>query len=100
MSKFDREDFKHLQKLCRLNCTPEEEEAVLRSIQDVLHYLDQLEAIDTQGLTHSNALKTELPNHMRDDVVKDLLSREQFLSQVPEHIGGMVRVPPVMKAHE
>jgi aspartyl-tRNA(Asn)/glutamyl-tRNA(Gln) amidotransferase subunit C len=98
MPKFDTQEFKHLQKLCRLNCTPEEEEAVLHSLQDVLEYLKQLEMVDTKGVTPCNyVLRSQLQNQMRDDEVKDLLPREQFLAEVPDHIGGMVRVPPVLK---
>jgi aspartyl-tRNA(Asn)/glutamyl-tRNA(Gln) amidotransferase subunit C len=99
MSKFDRKEFEHLQKLCKLDCTPEEEEGVLHSLQNVLAYLRQLEEVDTEGVAPcSYVLRSLLKNQMREDEVKDLLPREQFLAGVPEHIGGMVRVPPVMKA--
>jgi len=98
MSKFDRKEFEHLQKLCRLDCTPEEEEGILRSLQDVLEYLKQLEQVDTEGVAPCYyVLRSMFKNEMRDDEIKDLLPREQFLAQVPEHIGGMVRVPPVLK---
>src|SRR5271165_2317597 len=99
MSKFDRKEFEHLQKLCRLDCTPEEEEGVLHSLQRVLKYLEQLELVDTEGVTPCNyVLRSQMQNQMREDEIKDLLPREQFLANVPEHIGGMVRVPPVLKA--
>lgn len=99
MSKFDRKEFEHLQKLCRLDCTPEEEEGVLTSLQNVLAYLEQLNQVDTEGVSPCNyVLRSHVQNHMRADEVKDLLPREQFLADVPEHVGGMVRVPPVLKA--
>jgi aspartyl-tRNA(Asn)/glutamyl-tRNA(Gln) amidotransferase subunit C len=99
MSKFDRKEFEHLQKLCKLDCTPEEEEGVLHSLQNVLAYLRQLEEVDTEGVPPCNyVLRSLLKNQMREDEIKDLLPRELFLAGAAEHIGGMVRVPPVMKA--
>jgi Asp-tRNA(Asn)/Glu-tRNA(Gln) amidotransferase C subunit len=38
-----------------------------------------------------------LKDQMREDEIKDLLPRDQFLAGAPDQIGGMVRVPPVMK---
>lgn len=99
MSKFTRNEFEHLKKLCRIECTPEEESEILHSLQRVLTYVEQLKEVDTEGVASCNyVLRSMLRNKMREDEVKDLLSRDQFLDNVPDHIGGMVRVPPVMKA--
>jgi Asp-tRNA(Asn)/Glu-tRNA(Gln) amidotransferase C subunit len=38
-----------------------------------------------------------LKSVVRDDEPKDLLPREQFLSNAPDQVGGMIRVPPVLK---
>ncbi|MBI3236171.1 MAG: aspartyl/glutamyl-tRNA amidotransferase subunit C [Chlamydiales bacterium] len=38
-----------------------------------------------------------LRNVMRKDEVGTPLSREEFLANAPSHVGGMVRVPPVIK---
>jgi len=34
---------------------------------------------------------------MREDLVVPTLTREEFLANAPAHVGGMVRVPPVIK---
>lgn len=99
MAKFDEKEFLHLQKLCRLNCTPEEAQSVHRSIQDVLEYLKQLEEVETLGVVPcSYVLRSEVQDAMRNDAAGELLPREEFLREVPEQTGGMVRVPPVLKA--
>jgi aspartyl-tRNA(Asn)/glutamyl-tRNA(Gln) amidotransferase subunit C len=98
MTQFDEKEFQHLQKLCRLNCTPEEAQRVHRSIQDVLEYLKQLEKVDTRGVSPCGyVLRSEVQDSMRSDEGKDLLPREEFLREVPEQTGGMVRTPPVLK---
>ena len=98
MSKFDRKEFEHLKKLCRIECTPEEEVEIHNSLQRVLSYVEQLQEVDTEGVPSCHyVLRSMLKNRMREDEVKDLLAKEQFFSNVPDHIGGMVRVPPVLK---
>jgi aspartyl-tRNA(Asn)/glutamyl-tRNA(Gln) amidotransferase subunit C len=98
---FDRNAFEHLQKLCRLECSPEEEEKLLHSLKEVLGYIQQLKEVNTEGVPSCNyVLRAMLKNQMREDEVKDLLPRDQFLAQAPDQIAGMVRIPTVMKANE
>ncbi len=96
---FDHKAFEHLRKLCRLECSLEEETDLLHSLQNVLGYIELLNEVNTEGVASCNyVLRSALKNQMREDEVKDLLPREQFLAEAPDQIGGMVRVPPVMKA--
>lgn len=98
MAQFDKNVLDHLKKLSRIDCTPEEEVDILNSLSRVLSYVEQLEKVDTKDAMPCNyVLKAMLKNRMRKDEVKDLLSRETFLSNVPDQIGGMIRVPPVLK---
>jgi aspartyl-tRNA(Asn)/glutamyl-tRNA(Gln) amidotransferase subunit C len=34
---------------------------------------------------------------LREDEVTETLDRETFLANSPAHIGGMIRVPPIIK---
>jgi aspartyl-tRNA(Asn)/glutamyl-tRNA(Gln) amidotransferase subunit C len=34
---------------------------------------------------------------MREDKVGETLPRELFLANAPSHVGGLIRVPPVIK---
>jgi len=92
------QEFAHLTKLCRLECTSEEEVEIRSSLQKVLGYIEQLKEVDTEGVPSCNyVLRSMLKNQMREDEVKDIFLREQFLANAPDQIGGMVRVPPIMK---
>lgn len=98
MDSFDNRTLDNLKKLCRIDCTPEEDQDILNSLNRILTYVQQLDEIDTKGVVPCNyVLQAMLKNLMREDVVKDLLPREQFLNNAPEQIGGMIRVPPIMK---
>jgi aspartyl-tRNA(Asn)/glutamyl-tRNA(Gln) amidotransferase subunit C len=95
---FDRKDFEYLRKLCRLQCSDEEEAELISSLQKIFDFIEQLKEIDTEGVLSCNyVLRSMLKDQMREDEIKDLLPRDQFLAGAPDQIGGMVRVPPVMK---
>ncbi len=85
--------------MCRIDCTNEEQEAILIDLQRILQYIEQLQEIDTDGVPPCNHV-VEMFNVMREDEIGDLLDRDVFLSNAPAHIGGMVKVPPVLKSKE
>jgi aspartyl-tRNA(Asn)/glutamyl-tRNA(Gln) amidotransferase subunit C len=95
---FDTQTLEHLKKLCRIECTPEEEADILSSLQKVLSYVAQLKEIDTEGVRSCRyVLRSSAKRQLREDVVQETLNAEIFLNLAPEQIGGMVRIPPVMK---
>jgi aspartyl-tRNA(Asn)/glutamyl-tRNA(Gln) amidotransferase subunit C len=98
MPYFSQDDLKHLKKLCRIDCSPDEEEEILSLVGRVLEYVQMLEEADVAGVEPCDSvLQGLLKNLMRDDQPGLLLSREAFLANAPDQIGGMVRVPPVLK---
>ena len=99
MSKFDKETLKYLEKLCRIQCSPEEEQEILDTLPRILGYIDQLNEVDTSKTAPCRyVLQDVLKNLMRDDEIGETLSREKFLNNAPDHVGGMIRVPTVLKA--
>lgn len=98
MSHFDNQTLENLKKLCRIECTPEEDLDILQSLSRVLDYVEQLKEVETTGVASCNyVLQSMLKNLMREDLIQTDFTREQFLHNAPDQIGGMVRVPPVMK---
>ncbi|MFS8563129.1 MAG: Asp-tRNA(Asn)/Glu-tRNA(Gln) amidotransferase subunit GatC [Rhabdochlamydiaceae bacterium] len=93
----NKEDLKKLAKLCRISCTKEEEEKFLESLSEVLAHVEELKKVDTQGVPCCNMVLDTLSNVLREDTPGNLLSREAFLANTPAHVGGMVKVPPVLK---
>jgi aspartyl-tRNA(Asn)/glutamyl-tRNA(Gln) amidotransferase subunit C len=97
MAKLDKNAIKSLIQLSRIDCTEEEQEALLKDLQSILHYAELLNEIDTTHVPPCNHVMDDIANVMRDDVTGSVLSREDFLANAPSHIGGMIRVPPVIK---
>jgi aspartyl-tRNA(Asn)/glutamyl-tRNA(Gln) amidotransferase subunit C len=96
MSHLNEESIKKLTQLCRIECTPEEQEALLKDLEKILSYVDQLQEIDTENVTPCNHVLADIQNVMREDVVGETLSRKIFLDNSPAHTDGMIRVPPVI----
>lgn len=90
-------DFNKLCRLCRISATEEEKEKFLASIGDILAYTKQLDEIDTEGVSPCFTVHETLRSVMRIDEPEAPLSRDLFLANAPSHVGGMIRVPPVLK---
>lgn len=97
MAKLDKETIKQLTALCRIDCTEEEQDALLNDLKKIIDYIEQLQKIDTDQVPPFSHILEDMVNVTREDVVGDLLNREDFLANAPSHIGGMIRVPPVIK---
>ncbi len=98
MNNFDKKNFQDLEQLCRIKCPPKEEEGLLGDIQKILDFIEQLKEIDTEKTDPcSFILKDFLQNVMRSDEDSHAMSTDLFLSNTPEQIAGMVKVPTILK---
>ena len=86
-------------KLSRIECSEEEQEALLRDLEKILVLFEELNEINTENVSPCNQVLEGMANVMREDSVGNILTREDFLSNAPSQVGGLVRVPPVMKSH-
>lgn len=97
MAEFDEKELIKLTKLCRIDCTEEEKKALYQQLAKILNYIEQLKEVDTEGVEPCNRVLEMLTNVMREDEIGETLPRDLFLANAPAHVGGMVRVPPVIK---
>lgn len=93
----NKETIKNLTQLSRIECSEEEQQQLLDNLKKILKYIDQLNEVDTQHVLPCNHVLDDIANVTRDDVVGESLPREKFLANAPSHIGGMIRVPTVLK---
>lgn len=96
MAQINDDILTQLATLSRIQCTEEEKEKLKGRINRVLGYIDLLNEVETEGVKPCYCVSENLVNVLREDVVDNSLSREDFLSQAPSHVGGMIRVPPVI----
>lgn len=97
MADLDKETIKKLTQLSRIGCPDEEQEAILHDLKNILAYIEQLQELDTEDVPPCNNVIANMKNVMRKDVPNNSLPRKEFLENSPEQIGGMIRVPEVIK---
>jgi len=97
VSDIDKKTVENLTKLSRIECTEEEQEAILRDLKRILNYIELLNEVDTEHVPPCNHVLDDIANVLREDEVGAILPREEFLANAPSQIGGMIRVPPVIK---
>lgn len=97
MSNLTKENIKTLSKLCRIEIAEEEVEGLLRDLKRVLDYVDQLQEVDVSDLSPYSHMEEQGIGSLRNDEVGEPLPRETFLANAPDQVGGMIRVPTVIK---
>ena len=66
-------------------------------LKRILDFIDLLDQVDTEGVPTCDFV---LKNHrqlLREDRVEEILPRDEFLKNAPDHMGGMVKVPPIIR---
>jgi len=98
MADVNKQTIQNLIQLCRIDCTEEEQEAILVDLQKIIAYVEQLQEIDTENVSPCNQVMEGMANVMRADIVGEKMPRSAFLANAPSQVGGMIRVPPVIKS--
>jgi aspartyl-tRNA(Asn)/glutamyl-tRNA(Gln) amidotransferase subunit C len=90
-----RDDVLHVAELARLSLRPEEIALLTRQLNDILAYVEQLQQLDTQGVSPL-AHVVSIANAFREDEVRDGLSRDLALENAPAREEGNFLVPRVI----
>lgn len=97
MSNLNEENVKDLSRLCRIEVKAEELPALFADLKRVLDYVEQLREVDVSQLSPHSHIDEQGIGSLREDNAGSHLPRELFLANAPDQVGGMVRVPPVIK---
>ncbi len=87
----DRDLVLYLESLARIRLTEEERVACESDLQNIINYLDQLNALDTEGvepMVHS----LPLVNVAREDAVEESMDAEMLLANAPHERDGYLLV--------
>jgi aspartyl-tRNA(Asn)/glutamyl-tRNA(Gln) amidotransferase subunit C len=93
--KIDHETLHKIAHLARLEITEAEEPQMLKKLEGVLNWMEQLNEIDTDNVAPLTHMTQEI-NALREDKAKITISREEGLSNSPSHDEKYFRVPKVM----
>lgn len=91
-----REDVVYIAELAKLRFTEEEQEKMTNELNSILHYVDKLNEVDTEGVEPLNSIHDE-QNVLRPDRSKPSLDNEQALSNAPGREDRFFKVPKVIE---
>lgn len=92
MATLSRDDVLKLAQLARLDLTDDEVEEYSRELTKILHYVEQLQGVDIDGLEPTNQV-TGLTNVTRPDEVKDYgYDPKELLKTVPQTEDDQIKV--------
>jgi aspartyl-tRNA(Asn)/glutamyl-tRNA(Gln) amidotransferase subunit C len=90
------DNVKKLASLSALKVSDEEAVKLQSELQNILKFVEQLDAVDTTGVEPTYQV-TGLTNVWRDDEIIDYgLSREQLLKNAPDEQDGQIKVKRVL----
>ncbi len=98
MTELNQETVEKLCELCRIDVTPEELPALFLNLKKVIDYIAQLQEVDVSDLDPYSHMETQGIGTLREDEAVSSVPRQEILRNAPDHIGGMVRVPKIMKS--
>ena len=85
-----------LAHLARLEFDEAREQQMLADLNNILGFMEQLQAVDTTGVAPLVHLSQEI-NVLRDDEARNTVGHAEGLSNAPRHDSDYFRVPKVLE---
>ena len=95
MTKISSSDVHKIAQLARLELPDDQIETYTAQLEEILSYIDHLQAVDTQNVPPTTRA-VEVINAMREDIVDVNCAREDILNQAPHREGDFFRVPKIL----
>lgn len=97
MSTISFDDVKKLARLSALDLDEQQAESMRGELEAILDYIEQLQAVQTDGVEPTYQVNG-LESVARDDVVVDYgVSQDELLKNAPKQKDGMIVVPRVLE---
>ena len=92
-----RDDVVRIAELAHLELTEDEITTFTRQLGDILHYAEQVQAVDTSGVAPTSHVLAGAPV-VREDVPTACVDRDEALAAAPDGAleAGLFRVPRVI----
>jgi aspartyl-tRNA(Asn)/glutamyl-tRNA(Gln) amidotransferase subunit C len=88
-------DVSYIAELARLQFTEAEQEKMARELNMILHYVEKLNEVDTEGVEPLSSIHDQ-SNVLREDVEVPSLSNADALKNAPDRQDRFFKVPKVI----
>lgn len=98
MSNVSREEIVKLAKLSKIALSEDEIAMFQREIEEILVFIEQLKAIDTDGVepTYQVSGISRTISDLRPDEIEPQLTQEELMKNVANKSDGYIKVPRVL----
>lgn len=93
--KISKTEVEHVARLARLDIAENEKDSFSEQLSQILKFMDQLGAVDTQGIPET-ATVLDQTNVFRDDVPRACLPVEAATTNAPQTEEGFFIVPKIL----
>jgi aspartyl-tRNA(Asn)/glutamyl-tRNA(Gln) amidotransferase subunit C len=90
-----KENVAYIAELARLRFTDAEQEKMTRELNMILHYIEKLNEVDTEGVEPLSSIHDPI-NVLRADVERETLSNAEALKNAPDKQDRFFKVPKVI----
>ena len=91
---FDKKTLEYLAELSRIKLEKEEENGLLKSLQDILGYFDLLEDVNTENVEPLSGGTINKNVFRAEDIVSE---GERLTEQFSDKEGNYLKIPPVFE---
>ncbi|WP_077368507.1 Asp-tRNA(Asn)/Glu-tRNA(Gln) amidotransferase subunit GatC [Anaerosalibacter sp. Marseille-P3206] len=91
-----KDDVKHIAYLSKLKFSEEEIVDFTNKFSQIVEYVDKLSEVDTENIDSTYQISEEY-QFMREDEIKESLSREEALLNAPDSQFGYFKLPKVLE---
>ncbi|HZH68139.1 MAG TPA: Asp-tRNA(Asn)/Glu-tRNA(Gln) amidotransferase subunit GatC [Chitinophagales bacterium] len=81
-----------LAEMTKLEFSDLEREEIKNDLNKISSFMEKLSEVDTDGVEPLIYL-TDEPNILREDIVGDMMTKEEVLSNAPSHDSDYIKVP-------
>ena len=91
------DEVRHISKLARLELAAGELEATQAKLNGIFSLIEEMQAVDTDGVEPMSHLHQELAQRLREDRVTEADRRAAFQAVAPQTEAGLYLVPKVIE---
>lgn len=93
--KIDRDLINKLAELSKLEFNDEDAAEIQKNLGNILDLVEKLQEVDTEGVEPLIYMNENI-NVFRDDVVKQVITKEEGLKNAPDKDSDYIKVPKVI----
>lgn len=97
MTDFTQDELETLETLARIRLSAEERTKFTQNLKNILEYVRILQDADTKDVAPCSHVIADTLAPLREDEPEDHLEMDEFLQNAPDHIGGLLKVPPILQ---